>query len=308
MELADAFDCSYRCFDFSRLNVALRLLLSSFMTLREVFRSRWCVIFSQYPSLPLNLLLSFCSIFSSFKFVVDAHNVAIEDFQKSASLRGRLVAWVFSRADHIVVSNSALVSKLGKYADKALVLADRLPQIEPSSKPSLVDNTEMAVTLIASFAPDEPIEEFIKGFNKAKLADGTKLFVTGRRSRAGGLIGFESERVVFTDFLGEGEFEALIQHSILLVDLTTREDCLVCGAYEALSVEVPILLSSSEALRTTFPLGTVFSNNSQSDFSEALEHFFEDVAGYKERIGSMKEDFALVWQEQFEKISNKISN
>ena len=53
----------------------------------------------------------------------------------------------------------------------------------------------------------------------------------------------------------------------VIVDLTTRQDCLVCGAYEAVAAGTPLIVSNSEALRRQFSRGTLFTDNTSEDLA-----------------------------------------
>jgi len=58
-----------------------------------------------------------------------------------------------------------------------------------------------------------------------------------------------SDNLTLTAFIDDNAYVTLLYSCDLIVDLTTREDCLVCGAYESVSAEKPLLLSDTTALR-----------------------------------------------------------
>lgn len=305
-ELADAFNAKYLKLDFSSLSPLKRFFKSSYESIKEIRASSYQYIFTQYPSLYLCLLFAFISNFKKFTFVIDLHNAGVEVLEGESSFRKTLTSYALKQADFIIVSNSSLLERLKNYSCKFVVLPDRLTQIPKLAAPSFLNSNNFNITLISSFSDDEPIEDFIKGFLSAKSPKNSVLYITGKKQLANGLLSYESDKIKFTDFLPEQGYEALIQHSRLLVDLTTREDCLVCGAYEAISAEVPVLLSKTKVLEETFSKGTVFSENNSSSYSKELESFFKNESQLKNEISQMKKDFEKKWDIFFEEAKKAI--
>jgi glycosyltransferase involved in cell wall biosynthesis len=57
--------------------------------------------------------------------------------------------------------------------------------------------------------------------------------------------------------------------------LTTWQDCLVCGAYEAMAAGKPCVLSRTTALTELFTRGTVFSSHDPHDIARAVVSAYE---------------------------------
>ena len=304
-ELALAFNAELTKFDYSSRPSLIRYLLSLFKTIVQLIRKKPNLVFSPYPSLVLCLSLVLLKPVFRFSYVLDAHNVAVESFSKSGIV-GVLTRWVLKKADFVIVTNDSLASKLEGI--ELEILPDKLPATSPSE--SAIEQVKQdhgePITLIASFASDEPIEEFILGYNDWQEKNKPTLCITGKRSKAGDLLKYENEQIKFVDYLEEAEYEALISASSLLIDLTTREDCLVCGAYEALSVEVPILLSDTKQLRATFGEAAIYSQNHRKEFSSKLAEFFQNKQSYKNKITQEKQLFRADWQEKFEIVELKL--
>lgn len=304
-ELAQAFSCRYEALDYSRHSAVFRYLRSISDTFLVLLSVRPRVVFAQCPSLVLALFLAVLKPLFRFRFVIDAHNAAVEYTNSPRKLVSGAMEFALSQADIIILSNAALVEQLPRFRDRVMILPDRLPEIPQRDAPALVvEKKRPYITLIASFAPDEPIAEFLEGAKA--YAEKCTIFVTGRRSKAGSALRYESEQIVFTDFLVNEEFEALIQHSDLLVDLTLREDCLVCGAYEGISVEVPLLLSESEVNREFFPKGVIYAENSAVAYREALQKFLDSPDELREGIRALKHEFVPRWQKLFSAIESRL--
>ena len=68
--------------------------------------------------------------------------------------------------------------------------------------------------------------------------------------------------VHFTGFLADEDYWQLLRSADAIIDLTSKADCLVCGAYEALALGKPMLLSDNTASRELFGEGAVLTDNS----------------------------------------------
>lgn len=71
-------------------------------------------------------------------------------------------------------------------------------------------------------------------------------------------------------WLPDMEYWQLLASVDVVVDLTTCEDCLVCGAYEAVAVGQPLVLSDTASLRNYFRRGVVFTRNEPKAIADAL--------------------------------------
>ncbi len=103
-------------------------------------------------------------------------------------------------------------------------------------------------------------------------------------------------------FLPEDEFVALLAGSDLIVDLTTRDDCLVCGAYEAVALEVPMVLSDTPALRDYFTSGRIFSSNDAAGIREGILTARRDHARLQREVAELKESLLGPWNRNFERL------
>ena len=296
-EFARAFDCEFYKFDYSYKPRMLRYLCSAWHTLKVIYNKKYDIVFAQYPSVVLVFLLTLLRIFGkNFGFVVYAHNAAIQDIEHRR-LIGLIAKFCLKHADFAIVSNTALIDKYGSYGIKVKVLPDMLPRFESSNLPECFANHKRPfVTLISTFAPDEPTEILLQAVKQAQESHNDfQLFITGRRSKAGSLLKYENERVRFTDYLSLDDYDGLLMNSDLLIDLTTRENCLVCGAYEALSAGIPAILSDTEALRSNFRSGFVFSRNTCDDYKYAIHYALENLDSLSKDIKAFSEEFQSNW-------------
>jgi len=299
VELASAFKCNYFPLDYSRENKIIRYLKSSIKTVALLF-NRPKIVFVQCPSIVLCVL---CAIFKSlfnYTLVVDAHNYIIRYLEDSNFIVKSFTKYILDKCDFIILTNVGFAKSLPVESKKVLILPDKLPKmIEKKEKPKAFSNTKQNIILISSFAKDEPIEAFIKAAES--YTDKCKFFITGKKSKAKELLNYESESMVFTDFLDIEEFENYISHSNLNVDLTTEDNLLVCGAYETLAVGVPGMISDTEINRQTFKNGFVYSKVDVESIKLSLKGFFKREKELKSKINDYKAAFNSDWQKHFDK-------
>jgi hypothetical protein len=94
--------------------------------------------------------------------------------------------------------------------------------------------------------------------------------------------------VILTGYLSEEEFDRYLLSCDVVLDLTTRDNCMVCGAYEGVAAEKPLLLSDNEATAAYFTDGVELTNNSAVDICEKLVLMLSQLDAYQEAIVSMK--------------------
>jgi glycosyltransferase involved in cell wall biosynthesis len=182
-------------------------------------------------------------------------------------------------------------------------LPDPLPPHTQRSLPVL-SSGPLRATLISTFKADEPIEKVIRAVLCTALP--YTLAITGKRSGAGELLRYEGEKIRFTDFLPQEEYEALLRGSDLIIDLTTHQNCLVCGAYEGLSLGIPLLLSDSPASREYFPLGCLYTDNTVQGVQCALERFFEHRLQLSQEILCLYPLLQTRWEALFNEVTTRI--
>lgn len=302
-ELANAFRAELCIFDFSSQGRLLRYAKSAWQTLRYLFQEKPLIVFAQCPSIVLCSLLAMMKYFLDFRFLIDAHNIAIESLSRK-DLLGSLHRFALSKADSVIVSNQALTSIVERHGGRPLVLPDKLPLIEKCDSP--LKDTVPILLFVCTFAADEPVEIFIQGALR-NIGHDFRVYITGKKSKAGQLLKNEGDRIHFTDFLPHKEYDRLLCSADLVIDLTTRENCLVCGGYEAISVTRPLMLSDHRVNREMFPKGCLFVKNTAEDYSQKLREFFENREKYEREIVEMKSDFLARWDSFYQNVEQSLA-
>lgn len=240
-------------------------------TVALIGQKRPSVVVCQNPSLVLSILLLRLRPFLGFKVVIDAHFGGVEAYNRSKTLQ-RVLNHCNRSADLVIVTNEGHARYINRLGGKTFICPDPLPDL--SRFRSEKKEVPRKVFFICSFDPDEP---YLEVFKAAKVLnqDGFRFFVSGDFRKAG-ISPRDFPRVEFLGFAPENEYYRHLFSSQLVVDLTDNDNCLVCGAYEALEAEKPLVLSNRKALQEYFTEGTVFTaNNSQAIVSAIRRAYAE---------------------------------
>ena len=243
-------------------------LLYPFMALRScaiILRERPnSVIVVAPPFVAPLVIVPLCALLG-IPVAVDIHSGALLDRRWRWSVP--LLAWITRRATTGIVTLQNLAEDLERYGVRPVVVADPLPHLQPSES-SGMRTAQPAVVAICGWGDDEPIEELVE----AAASRPWSLTITGRPRRDLRL----PNNVRLTGFMTDTDYAALLSTADLIVVLTTREDTLLSGAWEALSLEQPLLVSNTDALSATFGPTVACIDNSAGSIRTAVESRLRD--------------------------------
>ncbi len=250
----------------TRRRGALRYLQLTVRTIAKLVQRRPKVLLVQNPSLVLSALAVLWRSLFGYRLIVDAHNEAIAPHENPQAWIKSLSRWVVRRADLTIVTNRQLAQLVMQQGGRPFVLPDRIPTPAAGSARTL--GPYFSVVLIATFAKDEPIGAIFDAVQGADL----QLYVTGNARKLDSATAARApSNVNFTGFLAEQEYWDLLRSADAVIDLTLKPDCLVCGAYEALALGKPVLLSDNTASVELFGDGALYSDNSPASIRNGLE-------------------------------------
>lgn len=270
----------------------VRYFISIVRTIRALREESPILIFAQNPSVVLAWLCVIYGKLCRIPVVVDAHNAGI--YPPHGKWLNRIAAKIFQLADFTMVTNYSLAEYVARQGGRPLVLPDPIPTFEFSGV--FIDRKKLKgkfnVLFVCTFAVDEPYLEVIKA---ASLLDqDVYVYITGDSK------GQEKEyracipgNIIFTGYLPEENYVQMLFSVDVIVDLTTRQDCLVCGAYEAVAAGTPLIVSNSEVLRRQFSIGTLFTDNTSEDLARKIntailskEVFAQEMRDLKVKLNS----------------------
>lgn len=257
-----------------------RYLQSIRRTVRAIRMARPRVVIATNPSLVLGLLLLSLRRWYGFVLVSDAHYLGVR------SLHGRrfvqsVLDFHNTRADLVIVTNEGQAQYVAALGGRAYVCPDPLPDLG-GQVAARVAVPEKSVFLVSSFEQDEPYEAAFLAFSRLHQA-GFTLFVSGNYRRAN----IDPARLPWVHFLGyvsEDEYYAYLRSCTVTLDLTTLEDCLLCGAYEALAAGKPLVVSNTRALANYFGAVAILTENTPEAISERVEHAYLQRGDLTQRV------------------------
>jgi len=260
-----------------------RYAILSLKTIWVLFKKKPEVIYFQNPSVVLGLV---CVLYGALcrrvTLVGDYHNCALDD----ASWLFRVNAFIARRCLFVIVTNSSLEGVVTRMGGAAVSFPDPLPEVEQIGVENARKNT--AIVFVTSWASDEPINEVLDAFIGAELRNaGASLLITGR-PKFNKLVHlqdyYEQHDIKFMGFVDEASYWSLLKNAAFIIDLTTRDNCMVCGAYEALAVNRVLLLSGNQATRDYFGDGLVYTTNTRDDIQEKLLFMHNNIESLSDRV------------------------
>ena len=251
-----------------------------YRTVILLFQEKPSIIICQNPSIVLILLLLFLRSFFGFKIVIDAHYGGIDDWTGSDIFQ-RVLDFCNRTAELVIVTNESHAHRVRCLGGKVFVCPDPLPDLSAYS--GHITEIPHKVLFICSFDVDEPYREVFRAAEI--LAPEEFCFFVSGNYRKVGITADEFPNVRLLGFVPESEFYDHLFSSQLVVDLTNNDNCLVCGAYEALEAGKPLVLSKKKALEEYFTGGTVFTENQAAEIAAAVRVAYAEKSRLVEEAG-----------------------
>lgn len=278
-------------------------------TLRILLREKTQCLFVQNPSMILTSLAALYKIFfPRTVLVVDRHS---NFFAVSESILGNMghramSKFTLSMADITIVTNDHLKNLVERDRGRALVLQDKIPMLV--KKKDLKLQGKHNVLFICSFDQDEPYAEVLEA---AKLiSPDTFIYVTGNynKIRSNEVFAELPSNVVLLGYVSDQDYIDYMFAVDIVVVLTNWEHTLLCGAYEAVCAEKPLILSDKEDLLTYFNRGVVKTKNIATDIATAIQCAIKEEQELKKEIKNLKAELSEKWQEKFSLTKEEIAS
>ena len=162
-----------------------------------------------------------------------------------------------------------------KYRLKTVILEDPIPDfrgilstVETHNRYKILQKDAFNIAVISSFAYDEPLQAVLDA--ASQLPD-TQFYITGDKTRLERkFVNQKLQNVTMTGLLEYDVYLDLLQKVDAIIDLTTDDKTMLSGAYEAVALEQPLIISDWMPLRRYFNKGTIYVKNSPNDIREAV--------------------------------------
>jgi len=291
IEIAKALPAKFFQFDLNGSRIK-KYLVSGLKTIQTLKKEKPDVLFVQNPSIVLSLLAVFWKKLNKKVLVVDMHTFTLTLKGWKLKLLNFITRFIVRNSDFTIVTNEELTKNVKKLGGAPFILQDKMPEMKPTGDFEFKGRKN--VVFISTFAEDEPYEEVIKS---AEMIDkDICIYITGNYKKLPAeLVDKSPENIIFTGFLPEDDFVNMLACADVIMDLTTKEACIVCGAYEATALQVPLITSKTKALCEYFNKGTVYTDNSATDIANSVMQALEENDFLRTDIGKLKDYRSDEW-------------
>lgn len=285
----------------------LRYPKSIFRTLRIVMKEKPDVLFVQNPSMVLAAFACICRMIMKIPLVVDRHTTFLLNKKDWNIIKififRTLHRFTIKHADITIVTNNFLANLVEELGGKPFVLPDMIPELRYTQHEVL--KGKFNILLISSFASDEPVKEVLEASRQFEN-EGINIYITGNSNKLDkNVLQSAPSNVVFTGFLDEQDYVNMLFSVDVVMVLTTSDACMLCGCYEAISAERPLITSDKDVL-TDYFTDAVFVDNTAMGIAEGIRKVFERKSYYQDRIMQLKTRLVPEWEERYDDLEGRI--
>lgn len=278
------------------LKTPWRYLVQAWKTWRILQREQPDMVMVQSPPIIAPLVVAiWCRLRSRSKhtrrrvpYIIDCHPGTFHDPTWRWALP--VLRILARRAVVTLLCNEGAKEIIERWRVRNIFLPDGLPRFDDVATTDEVGaEGDARVAVISTFAPVEPIAEV---FEAARLLPHVTFYVTGDPRRAGAsLLAQKPENVVLTGFLRGGTYVGLLKNVHGIAILTKQRHDLSCGAYEALSLARPALISDWPGSRRCFKRGFVYVENTPQAIAKGVQEMLDEQATLAAEAGEMRIEY-----------------
>jgi len=282
--------------DIERLFL-FRYFLAVLKTFFILLYERPKVLIVQNPSIVLSFFSSLVKPVFNYILVIDLHTQYIHPIGTKKIIMNYLLNYSLRRGDIIIVTNESYKNTIkDKTNSEIFILPDKIPDFDYEFKRIRLKGKNN-ILYICTFSEDEPWKEVIKAANL--LSNDIYIYISGKNELDNKKV---ATNVVLTGFLPEKDYQNLVRSVDIIMVLTTQDDCLVCGGYEAVSAEKPMILSNKKVLREYFNKGATFTENNSQDIARSIDLTIKNKTGLKEEIRELKRIREMEWKNKWDNL------
>lgn len=226
-------------------SLSIRYWCLSTWTCKLLLTTRPSAIICMQPPIPAVILCwLYCLLRPKTKLVADLHSGALNDpkWRWAQPLLRRIL-----RGRAAIVTGSVYAQVVQNWGIKSFIIHDPL-QLRELEARSLGEGGFFVCA--AGWARDEPLHELVRAFHSLPY----KLRITGSMR-------YEldaPENVVITGYLDNNAFDECLSQSFAIISLTSRDETMQRGGYEALERGKLLLTSDTRILREYFGPAAVY--------------------------------------------------
>jgi len=259
------------------------------------------VVIAQNPSIVLAFIIVIMKRIFNFKAVIDAHNSGIYPREGNFVLLNFIAKYLQKNADVTIVTNHNLLDHVIENGGNGFILPDKIP----TPKPQKIHLEGLRkIVFICTFSSDEPYLAVIEAGKL--LTNEFIIYITGNYHGKLNPNIIIPKQIKLTGYLPENEYWNLLYSADVIMDLTTRENCLVCGAYEGLSLEKPLILSNTNINKEYFNLGCIYVDSDSNSIFKGIVESSEKIDLNIQNIKLLKNKLEQSWNVQIRNLLDQI--
>lgn len=235
----------------------LRYCILISTTLKTLIKEKPRIVVAQNPSIVLALLIVGLKKVFNYVSVIDAHNSGLKPKDGKICILNVVARLLQKKADITLVTNKELKNEVERNGGCAHILHDKIPNVKCNEHFRYKFEGQVNIVYVCSFAEDEPYREVISCGQK--IPHNYYVYITGNHNKMKRDIKVPSNAKL-VGYVPDEEYWALLRGADIIMDLTTRENCLVCGAYEGVALGKPLILSNTLATKGYFSMGCIYVN------------------------------------------------
>lgn len=284
--------------------VFLRYFLASInMIFLLASRNPKIIIMTGSPPFP-HFIVYLLSKIKNIKYVIDTHSGYFDDkkFDIFPKLRKKIMADAFFH----IVTNDAHKNIVEENNGTAYILGVLLEDSNNIKGHNFEKNKNFV--WVSGYHYDEPLDIV---FDVAKAVPDVNIYITGNIQKAPKLFREKCElfeNVILTGFMPEEKYISYIKGSTAVIALTTRDNTMQRGAYEALSYNIPIITSNWNLLKGSFFKGAIHINNTAIELRSAIRSICDNLDNFRKDIQELNEIHRRTFDEKITEIRRMLND
>lgn len=271
------------------LQAPVRYLIQAFQTLRVLIRERPDIVFVQNPPIfSVLIVFVYCKLFNA-KYVIDSHTAAF--LSRRWSRFTLLHQWLSRRALLEIVHNKSQEATVQNWKSNYQVIGftpGDYPEGEFFTFKGLFN-----IVVPSTFHDDEPFEVVFDA--ASRLPDVAFYFTGDSASIPPEALIKKPANCYLTGFLPYVQYVGLMRGADVVLDLTTRDGTVLSGAFEAISLGKPMIVSDWQVLRDYFAIGTIHIPNSVNGILNGVRQAQLDIIKLQHDILILQANLQAEW-------------
>ncbi len=284
----------------------LRYVVQGWKTWRLLEREQPEIIVVQAPPVFAALLVAlWCKLRGKIGhgkcqsvYAIDCHSGTFYSPRWSWTLP--LQRFLSQRAAITIVASENALDILKSWDARGIFLVDGIPSLSPETG-TVGSEGEARVAVISSFDYEEPVEEI---FAAARLVPHVTFYLSGNAERIlPKLQAQKPENIILTGFLQDSHYSGLLKNVHGVIVLTKEPNVLNSGAYEALAMAKPIIVSDWPQMRRCFTRGFIYVKNTPVAIATGVKKMLDEQAVLTTEIIAMRSEFVARRQHRLEEFT-----